>query len=309
LIKAVKEAITIGAKAQLPVEISHHKAAGRKNWGKVEKTLKMIHEARDNGVDVTCDVYPYLAGATGLAAGIPPWAHEGGMEKLLERLRNPKTRARIKREIKRGIPGWENLIKVAGPANVLITSAEKHRKYQGKTIAQLAKTKRRDPVEFMFDLLLAEEGNVGIVLFMMREQDMKRVLSDPVSMIGSDASSIAPYGVLGKGKPHPRAYGTFPRVLGKYVREEELLTLPEAVRKMTTLPAQKLGLWDRGLIAEGAWADLVVFDEDKVIDKATYTDPHRYPAGISHVIVNGKTVIRKGIHTKSRPGKVLRKKK
>jgi len=309
LIKAVKEAITIGAKAQLPVEISHHKAAGRKNWGKVEKTLKMIHEARDNGVDVTCDVYPYTAGATGLATAIPPWAHEGGMEKLLERLRNPKTRAGIKREIRRGIPGWENMIKEGGPGNVLITSAEKNRKYQGKTLAELARMKRREPVEFMFDLLLEEKGIVGMVIFTMREQDMNRVLSDPVSMVGSDASSMAPYGILGKGKPHPRAYGTFPRVLGKYVREEKLLTLPEAVRKMTTLPAQKLGLWDRGLIAEGAWADLVVFDEDRVIDKATYADPHRYPAGISYVIVNGKTVIRKGAHTKSRPGKVLRKKK
>lgn len=307
LIKSVKEAIMIGTKAGLPVEIAHHKAAGKKNWGKIERTLKMIHEAREKGVDVTCDVYPYVAGATGLSAGIPPWAHEGGMERLLDRLRDDKTRSRIRREIKQGIKGWENLVTEAGPENVLITSAERNRRYQGKTIAQLARAKGKDAIEFMFDLLLAENGNVGIVLFMMREQDMKRVLSDVVSMVGSDASSMAPYGLLGKGKPHPRAYGTFPRVLGRYVRDEELLTLPEAIRKMTTLPAQKLGLWDRSCIRLGAWADLVIFDEDRIIDTATYTDPNRYPLGIHYVIVNGKTVIRKGKHTGQLPGKVLRK--
>ncbi len=307
LIQAVKEAITIGAKAKVPVEIAHHKASGRKNWGKVQTSLKIIHEARERGIDVTCDVYPYTAGATGLSTAIPPWAHEGGIKRLLQRLREEDTRARIKREIKNGITGWENMFTQAGPENVLITNSEKNRRYQGKTIAQLARRKRMNPIEFVFDLLLEEDGNVGIVLFMMREEDMNRVLSDPISMIGSDASSMAPYGILGKGKPHPRAYGTFPRVLGRYVREKSQLNLPEAIRKMTSLPAQKLGLWDRGFIRVGAWADLVILDESKIADTATYADPNKYPKGIEYVVVNGRIVIRKQKHTKLLQGKVLRK--
>jgi N-acyl-D-amino-acid deacylase len=307
LISSVREAITIGEEARIPVEISHHKAAGKKNWGKVNKTLAMIQEARDRGVDVTCDVYPYTAGATGLAAGIPSWAHEGGADKLTERLKDPETRKRIRREIQKGILGWENLIGTAGPENILITSCEKHRNYQGKIISELAKAKRKDPLEFIFDLLVEETARVGIVLFMIDEDDMRKVLSSEFTMIGSDASAQAPYGVLGKAKPHPRSYGTFVRVLGKYVRKEGLLTLPEAIRKMTSLPARKLSLWDRGLIRVGNWADLTVFDEDTIEDKATYTNPHQYPTGIKYVIVNGKIVIEGKRHTKALPGIVLRR--
>jgi len=307
LISSVREAITIGKEARIPVEIAHHKAAGKKNWGKVKKTLAMIQEARDHGVDVTCDVYPYTAGATGLAAGIPSWAHEGGTDRLTERLKGPRTRKRIRREIQKGIPGWENLIGTAGPENIMITSSEKHRNYQGKTISDLAKTRRKDPLEFIFDLLVEETARVGIVLFMIDENDMRKVLSSEFTMIGSDASAQAPYGILGKAKPHPRSYGTFVRVLGKYVREEGLLSLPEAIRKMTSLPARKLSLWNRGLVRVGSWADLVVFDEDAIGDKATYMNPHQYATGIKYVIVNGKVVIEGKRHTKALPGKVLRR--
>ena len=307
LISAVREAITIGREAAIPVEISHHKAAGKRNWGKVKQTLAMIEKARSQSVDVTCDVYPYTAGATGLAAGIPSWAHEGGTDKLIERLRNPKTRRRIRREILKGIPGWENLIRTAGPENILITSTEKNRKYQGKRISEQAKAHRKDPLEFIFDLLVEEQALVGIVLFMIDEHDMRRVLSSPFTMIGSDASAQAPYGLLGKAKPHPRSYGTFVRVLGKYVREEKLLSLTQAVRKMTSLPARKIGLWDRGLVRVGNWADLVVLDEDTIGDRATYMDPHQYPRGIRYVVVNGEVIIEEGKHTKRFPGKVLRR--
>ena len=307
LISSVREAIAIGREAQIPVEIAHHKAAGKKNWGKVTKTLAMIQQARDHGVDVTCDVYPYIAGATGLSAGIPSWAHEGGTAKMIERLKDLKTRKRIRREIQKGIPGWENLIAEAGPKNIMITSSEKHRNYQGKTISDLAKARRKDPLEFIFDLLVEETARVGIVMFMIDENDMRKVLSSEFTMIGSDSSAQAPYGILGKAKPHPRSYGTFVRVLGEYVREEGLLSLPEAIRKMTSLPARKLGLWNRGLVRVGSWADLVAFDKDTVKDKATYMNPHQYPAGIKYVIVNGKTVIEGKKHTKALPGRVLRR--
>ena len=306
LISSVREAIVIGKGAGIPVEIAHHKAAGKRNWGKIKKTLAMIQDARDHGVEVTCDVYPYTAGATGLAAGIPSWAHEGGADKMIQRLAHPKTRLRIRREILKGIPGWENLIRTAGPENILITFSEKHTDYHGKSIADLAKAARKDYLNFIFDLLIEERSRIGIVLFMINENEMKKVLCSPFSMIGSDSGAQAPYGVLGKAKPHPRSYGTFVRVLGRYVRQGSL-SLPEAVRKMTSLPARKVGLWDRGLLAVGNWADLVVFDEDKILDRATYADPHQYPLGIRNVIVNGKVVIEGKRHRKILAGKVLRK--
>ena len=307
LISSVREAIRIGREAAIPVQIAHHKAAGKRNWGKITRTLAMIQQARDQGIDVTVDVYPYTAGATGLDAGIPSWAHEGGTEKMLARLKDPKTRARIRREIKKGIPGWENLVGTAGPENIQITFSERHRNYQGKRISELAKAQRKDPLEFIFDLLIEEKSTVGIVLFMINENDMRKVIASEFSVIGSDAGAQAPYGVLGKAKPHPRSYGTFVRVLGKYARDEGLISLPVAIRKMTSLPARKIGLWDRGLVRVGNWADLTIFDEDTVADKATYTNPHQYPEGIKYVIVNGKVVIEGKRHNKILPGKVLRR--
>ena len=307
LIDAVKEAIQIGKSANIPVEISHHKASGKANWGKVRQTLRMMEEARERAVDVTCDVYPYTAGSTGLDSILPPNAYEGGVEKLIERLRNPGTRREIKEEMMRtgeeggpdtlGRPGWDA---------IMIAYCKGHPDLEGEIIEDIAKKKSVDPFEFVFDLLIEEKASVGIVLFTMCEEDMRYVLSHSLSMIGSDSSARAPYGVLAKGKPHPRTYGTFPRILGLYVREEGILTMENAIRKMTSLPAQKLKLRDRGLIREGMWSDIVIMDPKRVIDQATYQNPHRYPEGIKYVLVNGKVVIENGEHTKALPGRVLR---
>ena len=306
LINAVKEAIEIGERAGVPVEISHHKASGKANWGKVRHTLLMMEEARKQGVDVTCDVYPYTAGWTGLDALLPPTAYEGGVEKLIKRLRNPETREKIKEEMMRtreegeldllGAPDW---------GIIMISYCKGHPDLEGKTIEDIAKEKDVDPFEFVFDLLVEEKASVSIVEFTMCEEDMRHVLSHRLSMVGSDSSALAPYGVLGKGKPHPRTYGTFPRILGRYVRKERILTLENAIRKMTSLPAQKLKLKDRGLIREGMWADLVIMDPKRVIDQAIYQKPHQYPKGIEYVLVNGKLVIEHGEHTNALPGRVL----
>jgi len=307
LIDAVKEAIQIGESANIPVEISHHKASGKANWGKVRQTLQLMEEAREQGVDVTCDVYPYTAGSTGLDSILPPNAYEGGVKNLVERLVNPKTRREIKEGMMRtseeggpdtlGRPGW---------GSIMISYCKGHSDYEGEIIEDVAKKKGVDPFEFAFELLIEEKASVGIVLFTMCEEDMRYVLSHSLSMIGSDSSARAPYGVLGKGKPHPRTYGTFPRILGQYVRKEGILTMENAIRKMTSLPAQKLKLRDRGLIREGLWADIVIIDPKRVIDQATYQNPHRYPEGIKYVLVNGKVVIENGDHTKALPGRVLR---
>ncbi len=308
LLEAIWEAIRIGREANIPVEISHMKAAGRRNWGKIIGALKLIEEARMNGIDVTCDFYPYTAGSTGLAACLPPWVHEGGLEEMLKRIQDPAIRSKIREDMERGTVGWENLAGLAGWENVVVVYCERNKQFEGKSIAEIARERNVDPLDAALDLLIDEEGVVGIVLHMMHEDDMKLVMRSPYSMVGTDGSSYAPYGPLARGKPHPRNYGTFPRILGKYVREERVLTIQDAIRKMTSLPAQKLGLYNRGVIAPGYWADIVVFDAMKVIDTATFTDPHKYPIGIEYVLVNGVVVIDKGEHTGKLPGKVLRKK-
>jgi len=301
LISSVKEAIEIGRKSGAPVEISHHKASSKSNWGKVKRTLKMIDDARSKGVDVTCDVYPYVAGSTGLDAFLPVHAWAGGVEKLVQKLKNPEIRKQLRHEMEQA-----SLFKPDGWQTIMIAYCKGHREYEGKTIAQIANRKKTDPFDLVFDLLIEEKASVQIVIFSMLEKDMRTVLKHPASMIGSDSSSTAPYGVLAKGKPHPRTYGTFPRVLGEYVRKTKLLTLEEAIRKMTSFPAQKLRLCDRGLIRKGMAADITVFDPEKIADKATYEKPHQYPDGIKYVIVNGKLVISEGKHTHQLPGKALR---
>ncbi len=315
LLDSVKEAIEIGEKAGVPVEISHHKASGKENWGKVKESLKIIEETRNHGVEVTCDVYPYTAASSGLDSFLPPYAHEGGVEKLLNKLKCLEFRRKLREDMIKevdnwrsivGVIGWENMI-ISYWENVMISYCRGHPEYEGKMISELAKQKNIDPFDFVFDLIIEEKASTRIVLFSMSEEDMRTVLKSPFSMIGSDSSARATYGILSSGKPHPRAYGTFPRVLGKYVREEKVLTLQEAIRKMTSFPAQKLGLKDRGLIREGMWADITIFDPEKIIDKATFMAPHQYPEGIEYVIVNGRIVIEKGEHTKEKPGKVLKR--
>jgi len=307
LLEAIEEAIRIGKEANIPVEISHMKAAGKKNWGKVKDALRLIEKARSEGIEITCDFYPYTAGSTGLAACLPPWAHEGGVEEMLKRLQDPAMRNKMREHIEKGLPGWENLAGTAGWDNIVIAYCEKNKEYEGLSISQIAEKRGVDPFDAAFNLLIEEEGIVWIILHMMNEDDMKYVMRHPVSMVGTDGSSYAPYGVLARGKPHPRNYGTFPRILGRYVREQNVLTLQEAIRKMTSLPAQKLGLKDRGLIREGYWADIVIFDPKTIVDRATFKNPHQYPKGIEYVIVNGEITIKKGEHTGKLAGRVLRR--
>jgi len=303
LLNSIEETLTIGREAGVGVQISHHKATGKNAWGLVNESLRAIEKARREGLDVTCDQYPYIATSTGLTSVIPNWAHEGGHERLAERLRDPETRAKLRAEMQQArqdVSGWENIV-------VARLSSDENRKYIGKSIADIAEDWGKDPCETTFELLLAENLEVGQVHFCLSEDDVKVVMAHPTVMPGSDASALATEGPLSKGQPHPRAYGTFPRILGKYVREENTLTLAEAVRKMTSLPARKLGLFDRGILRPSMKADIVVFDPDTVQDAATFTDPHRYPVGIRHVVVNGSVVIDNGEHSGARPGRVIRR--
>ncbi|HEY3314590.1 MAG TPA: D-aminoacylase [Bacillota bacterium] len=302
LLEAVAEAIEIGEKAGLPVHISHHKAVGRANWGRVKDSLALIDQARARGLDVTADQYPYVATSTGLASLLPGWAHDGGNQSLLARLQEPKTRDKLGQEV------TDEVERRLGFDKILIATLwnQQNLKYQGWTLEAIARDRGVDPWTATCDLLTSEGGYVGMVGFAMNEDDVKTVMAHPAVMIGSDGSALAPYGALAQGKPHPRNYGTFPRVLGRYVREEKVLTLPEAVRKMTSLPAARMGLWDRGLIRPGFAADLVIFHPDEVADRATFGDPHQYPAGVLYVIVNGQIVVDPAGHTGAVPGRVLR---
>ena len=310
LLRAVEEAIAIGERAGLPVQISHHKAAAREMWGKSEETLRMMEEARGRGVDVTLDQYPYRAGATGLVSLLPPWAHDGGVQRLLERLRDPEQRERMRRDIEEGLPDWQNFAGEAGWENVYVTyvKTEANRAAEGRNLSEIREM-RGDPDEFtsLYRLLLEEEGAAGMIIFMMEEDDIRRIMRHPLHMVGTDAGSVAPTGIMSRGKPHPRHYGTYPKILGRYVREQGVLRLEEAVRKMTSLPAQRFGLLDRGLLRPGMRADIVVFNPDTIIDKATFQDPHRFPEGIEHVVVNGQVTVDEGEYTEALAGRTLRK--
>ncbi|OGD48308.1 hypothetical protein A3K69_03935 [Candidatus Bathyarchaeota archaeon RBG_16_57_9] len=297
LLEAVREAIEIGRRAGARVQVSHFKACGSRNWGKTADTLRIVEEARGLGVDVTFDQYPYAASSTGLASILPMWVQEGGASRLLERLRNPQVRERIRTEPTEEMEDWGRLV---------VVQAINSPGYEGLSLGDIAAREGVDPLDSMCDLLVREGTQVMIVLHEMVEEDVVRVMRSPLGIVGSDGRAVSPGGVFGRSMVHPRFYGTFPRVLGKYVREG-VLSLPEAVRKMSGATAQRLGLHDRGLIREGFKADLVVFDPETVSDKATYTEPHRYPSGISHVLVNGVPVVEDGEHTGALPGRVLRR--
>ncbi|HXL03278.1 MAG TPA: D-aminoacylase [Bacillota bacterium] len=302
VVDATEEAIAIGKRAGVRVEISHHKSGGPENRGKVKETLRIIENARCQGIDVLCDVYPYVASSTGLSVILPNSLFDGGDEKALARLKDKDTLSEIRRQVEEeeGLRlGWDKTV-------ISSVTNEGNKAFEGKSLCEIAAITGKDPFTAAIDLLIDEALSVQVVRFIMCEEDVTFVLSSRLSSIGTDASSMAPYGVLGMGKPHPRAYGTFPRVLGKYVRDMGALRLEEAVRKMTSLPAGRLGILDRGLICPGTVADLVAFDPDTVEDIATYTDPHRYPLGIMWVIVSGTPVVEQGEHTGLLPGKVLR---
>jgi len=308
LLGSVTETIRIGEEAGLPAHIVHLKATGRHNWGKSLDALELVDRARARGVDVTCDQYPYHALSTGLGALMPPWAAAGGRHEFLARLGDASTRARMREEIEQGTPDWASYCKGVGWDNVMVARCSPSPAAEGRTIGELAQEAGKDAFDYAFDILKSSDLNVGVIVFAMSEDDVARVMAHPVVMPGSDGSGLAPYGLLGRGVPHPRNYGTFARVLGHFVREKKVMRLEEAVRKMTSLPAARAGITGRGLLKPGFWADVTVFDPATIADAATFTKPHQYARGIDWVFVNGELVVDHESHTGRTPGRVLRRK-
>jgi N-acyl-D-amino-acid deacylase len=305
VIDSVCEALAIGREAQVPVEISHHKAAGRENWGKTRQTLPLIEAADRAGQAVRLDVYPYRAGSAGLSQLVPPWAHEGGDGELLARLQKSETRRQIAREMAEGNDDWPNFFAIDWDDIQITTAASaENRRWIGKKVGDVARDRKCGGVEACIDLLIEERGKIGMINFVIDEDEMRSVMAHPLSMIGSDGFALS--AAEKQGQPHPRCYGCYPRVLGRYCRELQLLSVETAIHKMTGMPAAHLGLAERGVVRAGYAADLVLFDFDKIIDKATFDEPHQYPEGIDSVIVNGQLVVHRGEHLGTRPGKILR---
>ena len=304
LIESLDEAIGVAKQSGVSLQISHLKVAYPRNWSKIDAALAKIEGAKKEGVDIFCDRYPYIAGATSLSFNFPLWARQGTTEEFIARLKDPYQDARLRAflaEREKKLGSWDKVV-------ISSVLSEKNRPFQGKNILQASKETGKAPYEFMRDLIIEEKDAVGMVIFLGTEENLKRILAHPLVGVGTDGEALAPYGLLGRSKPHPRMYGTFPRILGKYVREAKLLKLEEMLKKMTSLPAGKFGLAQRGVLQAGSYADLVIFDPDKVIDRATWSDPHQYPAGMDYVLVNGQVVIEGGVHTGKLPGKILRKK-
>jgi dihydroorotase/N-acyl-D-amino-acid deacylase len=309
IVPAIDEAIRIGREAHIPVEIWHLKTAGKANWGRMPEVIAHIQQARDAGVDITADTYAYPAGFNTFSAIIPPWAHDGGDAKLIERLKDPAIRARIRKEMETPGGNWDNeWQEVTGAESILVGAVANPKllPLQGKTIAQIATLWGKDPFDTIFDLLIEDQAYTSVAIFMMSEPDIALALAQPWVSICNDSEGTAPDGLLGKEHPHPRAYGTFPRILRKYVREEKKLTLPDAIRKFSALPAQRMRLADRGVLKQGMWADVVVFDPETIRDVATFENPNQLSEGMRFVLVNGVPVIDEGKMTNALPGKVLR---
>ena len=307
-IQAIDEAIAISEQAGLPAHVFHFKMDGRVNWGRMVEQIRHIQAARDRGVDITVDQYPYIAAMTGLEMCLPPKYLEGTSEQIVARLKDPQARAEIRKAIATGLPGWEdNEVKsVGGWHGVLVASFQKpeNKKYEGKRMDEVAKLMGKDPLDALCDLLITEGGSADAIYFSMSEQDVRLAMQQPWVGVGSDGTAVSPEMTFA-GKPHPRFYGSFPRVLGYYVREQKVLPLAEAIRKMTSFSAQIMGLTDRGLLRPGMAADITLFDPATVADKATFENPLQYAVGIPYVIVNGVVVIDKGQHTGAKPGRVL----
>src|ERR1044071_968875 len=306
---SLNEVFEIAQKAQIPVEIWHLKTAYKKNWGRMSHVLARIKQARDRGLDVTADIYPYIAGSTSLSACLPPWALEGGTDKMLARLRDPQTRARLKKEIRSEETEWENIyLGSGGPGGVLIGSIVNREmdSLQGKSISEIGAQQKKDPLDVVFDLIVADHGQTGAIYFMMSEADMRLAMQSPYVSFCTDSGARATDGPLAGSKSHPRGWGSYPRILGHYVRDEKLLSLEMAIHKMTGAPAARVGLRDRGLLREGNFADITVFDPAKVIDRATFESPNQYPIGIEYVLVNGQLSADKGQRTPALAGRVLR---
>ena len=308
LLEALDELFRIAREANIPAEIYHIKAAGQKNWPKVDELLARIEKAQKDGLKVRANMYSYTAAGTGLDACFPPWTEDGGYDALFKRLRDPVTRKKIKAEVSVDSDKWENLYLGAGsPDNILLAAfkSDKLKPLTGKTLAKVAEMRSKDPIDTAMDLVAEDESRIGTVYFIMSEDNVKKELQKPWISFGSDEASQAPEGVFLKSNPHPRAYGNFARVLGKYVRDEKVITLPEAVRRLSGLPATNLGLHHRGFIQEGMFADVVVFDPATIADRATFDKPHQYAVGMKHVFVNGVQVLKDGEHTGAKPGRAL----
>tara|TARA_B100001167_G_C16743849_1_gene292399 strand:- start:119 stop:1234 length:1116 start_codon:yes stop_codon:yes gene_type:complete len=308
LLEALDELITIAEKANIPAEIYHLKAGGIKNHYKMDLVIKKVSEARARGLNITADMYTYIAGATGLNAHMPPWVQEGGYDKWVERLENPAIRSKVKIEMTTDTDDWENLGYLAGPDGVLFAGFKNPdlRKYIGMTLNEVAAETGKHYADVAMDFVIQDGSRVDVVYFLMSEENVKKQIKLPYMSFGSDAGSIAPEGDFLKNNPHPRAYGNFARLLGKYVREEKVIPLEEAIYKLTSLSANKLKIKKRGLLKEGYYADVVIFDPNTISDHATFGNPHQLATGMQHVFVNGIQVLNEGEHTGATPGKVVR---
>ena len=309
MVAALDETFRIAREAHIPAEIWHLKVAGKKNWGRMPDVIKRIEAARASGLDITADTYAYTAWFNEMSAFVPPWAHEGGNQKMVERLKDPVMRARIVKDIRTPSAAWDNeWDEVPGPESILVGVVKNPalRSLQGQTIAAIAQTRRKDALETLLDILVEDNGFTGCAVFGMKEDDVVLALVQPWTSINNDSSGASPEGILGEEHPHPRAYGTFPRILRKYVREEHRLSLEEAIRKFTALPAQRMRLVDRGVLKRGLWADVVVFDPQMIADRSTFSAPNELAVGMRWVLVNGVPVIADGKMTGARPGHVLR---
>jgi N-acyl-D-aspartate/D-glutamate deacylase len=310
IMSAIDEAIRIGREANIPVEIFHLKMAGKQNWGKMGDVIRKIEAARAQGLDITADQYPYVAGATSLGASVPPWSHEGGTAKFIERLKDPATREKLKQEMRAVSDKWENFYLGAGSGSGIMVASVLNRdlaKYEGKRVSEVAQMMgKSDDIDALMDLLIADNGQTSAIYFLMSEDDVKLAMKQPWVSVGVDHGAVATTGLLAEGKAHPRGYGSFPRILGRYVRDERALSLEEAIRKMTSLAANRVHLTDRGLLKSGFFADVVVFSPQQINDVATFEDPNRLSVGMRFVIVNGQLVIDTGKQTMARPGRPIR---
>lgn len=309
VLESIDEAVRIGREAHIPVEIWHFKTAGKRNWGRMPELVARVNKARAEGVDVEADTYAYTAWFNSMSAFIPAWAHDGGDAKLIERLKDPATRARIRKDMETPSRDWDNeWQEIRGPEDVMISVVQNPalKQYQGKRLSEVAKLLNKDPMDTLFDMLIEDKAFTNCAVFGMSEADVVLALQQPWVSIDNDSSGTSPEGILGEEHPHPRAYGTFPRILRKYVREEKKLTLEDAIHKFSALPAQRMRLTDRGVLKQGMWADVVVFDPGTVHDVATFDNPNQLSQGMEYVLVNGVPVIEEGKMTGKLPGKVLR---
>ena len=309
VLESIDEAVRIGREARIPFEIWHFKAAGKNNWGRMPELIARVNQARASGIDVEADTYAYTAWFNSMSAFVPAWAHDGGDAKLIERLKDPVIRARIRKDMETRSKDWDNeWQEISGPQDVMVSVVQNPelKKFQGKRLSEVAKAMNEDPMDALFDILIQDKGFTECAVFGMSEPDVALALQQPWMSVDNDSSGTFPEGILGEEHPHPRAYGTFPRILRKYVREEKKLTLEEGIRKFSALPAQRMRLADRGALKQGMWADVVVFDPETVRDIATFDDPNRLSQGMEYVLVNGVAVIEEGKMTGALPGKVLR---